>query len=100
MERPEYDLKATGKQLRKLRKEKGLTVEAVRVYMRLAAPQSIYKWEHGENFPTADNLLALAKLYGVCAEEMLIKKQQVKPLLDKQMILLFGNDGRDFVIVA
>lgn len=72
--RPEYNLSATGKKLRQLRKEKNLSVEDVREYMKLESVQAIYRWELGYNFPTADNLLALAELYDVNPTKMLVKK--------------------------
>ena len=33
--------------------------------MQFSSVQAIYKWESGKCFPSADNLLALAELYGV-----------------------------------
>lgn len=99
-ERPEYDLKESGKRLRKLRKSSGLSVEDVRTYMKLASPQAIYKWEEGINFPTADNLLALAELYKVCAEEMLVKMVKSMPMGMQEPIMMFGINGIDYVISA
>ena len=33
--------------------------------------QAVSKWENGTSDPSTSNLLALAKLYGICAEELL-----------------------------
>ncbi len=33
--------------------------------------QAVSKWEQGRAAPSTANLLALAKLYGACAEELL-----------------------------
>ena len=74
-ERPEYSLVASGKKMRKIRKARRLTVEDVRKYMKLGSVQAVYKWENGQCFPTADNLLALAQLYEVEPTELLVKKQ-------------------------
>lgn len=33
--------------------------------------QSVSKWERGESDPSTTNLIAVAKLYGISAEELL-----------------------------
>lgn len=38
--------------------------------------QAVSKWENGTSDPSTSNLLALAKLYGVSAEELLKEVQQ------------------------
>ena len=38
--RPEYDLKVIGRNLKRLRMVKGLSVEEVREYLRLGTPQA------------------------------------------------------------
>lgn len=73
-ERPEYSLSKTGKRLRYLRKSKGFSVEEVRRYMKLGSYQAIYKWELGQCFPAANNLLALAQLYEGNPTELLVKE--------------------------
>ncbi|MBQ7774587.1 MAG: helix-turn-helix transcriptional regulator [Lachnospiraceae bacterium] len=99
-ERPEYDLEKTGEQFKRLREKNGLSVEEVRKYMKLASLQSIYKWEYGKNFPSADNLLALAELYGVRAEDMLVKIMPKKPKEEAEKIMLFGMQGMDYEVSA
>ena len=61
--RREYDIKLVGKNLRRLREEKNLSVEDVRAYLCLGSVQAIYKYEWGRNYPQADVLLALLELY-------------------------------------
>jgi len=96
--RPEYSLSATGENLRKLRKEKKLSVEEVRAYMGLESVQAIYGWELGYNYPTADNLLALAELYGVNPIQMLVKKNsQSFRTVKKAWILLYTQNEEYFV---
>lgn len=72
--RPEYDLKKTGEQIRRLRKERNISVDQIREYMRFGSAQAIYKWEKGQCFPQADNLLALAKLFNVNPNEIMVEK--------------------------
>ena len=74
IKRPEYDLKRTGEQIRKLRKERNISVDQIREYMKFGSSQAIYKWEKGQCFPQADNLLALAKLFDVNPNEIMIEK--------------------------
>lgn len=69
--RPYYDLVASGKKMRALRKERNITVEQVREYMGFESVQSIYKWERGECLPQADTLIALSLLYEVNPIELL-----------------------------
>lgn len=38
--------------------------------------QAVSKWENGSSDPSTSNLLALAKLYGISAEELLLQVQQ------------------------
>lgn len=72
--RPEYSLTKTGERIRKLRKQKRISVEQIRKYLQLESMQAIYKWENGKCFPQADNLLALAKLFEVSPFEILVEK--------------------------
>ncbi len=99
MGRPEYDMKETGKHLRQLRIWNGLSVEEVRAYMKMASRQAIYKWEKGDNFPSADNLLALADLYGVRADMLLVKKQERTPQTVRETVWLFGRYGDDYEVI-
>ena len=82
-ERPEYDLIATGINLRRIRTERRFSVDDVRRYMKLGSVQAIYKWELGKCFPSADNLLALAELYEMNPAEILVRKENVKNFYTK-----------------
>lgn len=72
--RAEYDMIAMGKKMQYYRKLRNLSVEEVRQYMRFSSVQAIYKWESGKCFPSADNLLALAELYGVNPVDLMPKR--------------------------
>lgn len=65
MSRNYYDLEQVGKNMRRIRKKLGITVEQVREYLELECKQSIYKWERGECLPQADTLIALSLFYQV-----------------------------------
>ena len=70
MYRPEYDMEVVGKNLKRLRENKALTVEEVREYLRLGSVQAVYKYERGESYPQADTMFALMQLYGASVEDI------------------------------
>ncbi|MBQ9140232.1 MAG: helix-turn-helix transcriptional regulator [Lachnospiraceae bacterium] len=94
--RPEYNLVETGKNLRRLREKKQLTVEDVRQYMGLGTVQAVYRWEWGRNYPTADALMALAELYDVNPQKIMVKK--VPMYYPKNAIQLWYVQGMDYVV--
>ena len=59
-----------GKRIMALRKAAGMTQEQVAERLGVS-PQAVSKWESGAADPSTSNLLALAKLFGVSAEELL-----------------------------
>lgn len=65
MYRNYYDMEAFGQELRRIRKERQISVERVREFLQLESTQAIYKWESGKCFPQADTLIALCKFYDV-----------------------------------
>ena len=74
MLRPRYDLTASGEKMKRIRMNKGITVRQVMDYLGLTSMQAIYKWESGNCYPQADNLLALAKLYQVSPFELMAEE--------------------------
>ncbi len=63
MERPHFDIVASGARMRAIRQERKISVKQVMEYMGFESTQAVYKWEAGKCFPQADNLIALAILY-------------------------------------
>ena len=59
-----------GEKIRTLRKKAGLSQEALAEKLGVSR-QAVSKWETGTADPSTSNLLALAKLFGVSAEELL-----------------------------
>lgn len=72
--RSEYDFKVIGRNLKKFRELKNLTVENVREYMQIGTVHAIYKWERGESLPQADSLIALLELYGINNIQLLVEE--------------------------
>ena len=69
---PVIDLQATGENIIRLRKARGLTVRDLQNWFGFEEPQAIYKWQKGKSLPTVDNLYALGALLGVPMEEILV----------------------------
>ena len=63
-------IETIGKQIASLRKEKGVKQEELAKYVGVST-QAVSKWESGASDPSTTNLMALAKLFGVTAEEIL-----------------------------
>ena len=72
IEFPVIDLAATGENITKLRKDKGLSVRDIQAWFGFEGPQAIYKWQHGLCLPTVDNLIALSALLGVPMDQILV----------------------------
>lgn len=77
MERPHFDIVASGARMRSIRQERKISVKQVMEYMGFESTQAVYKWEAGKCFPQADNLIALAILYRVSPMELLIEEDLV-----------------------
>ena len=69
---PAIDMVATGRNIAKMRQNAGLTVKDLQIFFGFATPQAIYKWQHGTAMPTIDNLVALAMIFGVTLDEIIV----------------------------
>ena len=67
--------KSLGEVIKDHRTRCGMTQEFVAEQLGLSR-QAVSKWENGTSEPTTSNLLALAKLFGVPAEELLRSIEQ------------------------
>lgn len=72
--RPEYDKKLIGKNLRRCRQAKNLSVDEVREYLCIGSIQAIYKWEEGKSYPQTDTMFALMELYGIGLQDLLYEE--------------------------
>ena len=75
---PTIDLKATGENIIRLRKENGYSVRELQRYFGFEEPQAIYKWQQGKCLPSVDNLYALSRLFGVSMNEILVQASQLR----------------------
>ena len=59
-----------GNRLYELRKKSGLSQEELSEKLNVSR-QAVSKWECGESLPDTDNLITIAKLYGVSIDELI-----------------------------
>ena len=69
---PVINMVATGKNIVRLRTERGMSVKDLQRWFGFEEPRAIYKWQHGETLPSVDNLLALGALFEVGIEEIIV----------------------------
>ena len=81
MRYPVIDLKATGRRIEELRKERHLKVEDVATFMGFESVQAVYKWQRGASLPSLDNMYALSVLFNTSIESILKRKEL--PNVDK-----------------
>ncbi|MBP5353695.1 MAG: helix-turn-helix transcriptional regulator [Lachnospiraceae bacterium] len=69
---PAIDMAATGRNIARMRQNAGLTVRELQAIFGFATPQAIYKWQRGTAMPTIDNLVALAVIFGVSMDDIIV----------------------------
>ena len=67
---PLIDKEETGRRIRMLLENQGLTVQDVREFLCLGCVQSVYHWLEGQSLPSLDNLYALSDLLQVPMDTM------------------------------
>ena len=72
MKIPTIDMDATGENIKRIRKERGISVRELQEIFGFTNPQAIYKWQNGMSIPTIDNLVVLASALGVTVDDILI----------------------------
>ena len=72
MNLPVVNMKQTGQNIAMLRSQRGISVRQLQDMMGFATPQAIYKWQHGDSLPTVDNLVALAAIFAVPIDAILV----------------------------
>ena len=71
---PTIDPVATGLNIQRLRKEKGLSVRDIQAWFRFDTPRAIYNWQSGQSLPSVDNLYALSVLLEVPMDAIIVGK--------------------------
>ena len=76
MEYPVIDLQKTGRRIKELREERGISVRQLQGFLGFEQPQAIYKWQKGECLPTFDNMYAMSCYFGVGIDEILVGNRE------------------------
>lgn len=75
---PVIDMAATGTNITRLRTKAGLTVRDLQAVFGFSTPQAIYKWQRGDAMPTLDNIVALAAVFGVTVDAILVYRDDLR----------------------
>ena len=89
---PMIDKERTGIRLKYLMRAKGLTPRDIQKYLSLSCVQTVYRWLEGVNVPSIDNLYALAGLFRVKIDEMVVGSRRqdfVLPDTRKKRMFLY-----------
>ena len=76
----------------KLRKKYGYSQEELADKLGLSR-QAVSKWERAEASPDTDNLICLAKLYGVSLDELLSTDEEIETIVEEQVKKEEKKDG-------
>ena len=68
----QINMKATGKRLKNLCKEKCVTVKRIQEELHIGAYQSVYNWFAGKTLPSLDNMYRLSRMLGVPIDDIII----------------------------
>ena len=71
---PVIDVKATGENILRRRRELGYSVLDVQKYLNLACPQSVYPVQAGRTLPNIDNFYALSVLLGTTVNDLVVER--------------------------
>lgn len=76
---PTIDKIRTGRQIRHLMNNLGLTVIDVQNYMGFSTQQAVYHWLNGRSLPTLDNIYALSELFKVSIDQIICGNRKYQP---------------------
>lgn len=79
---PFVSVSKTGKQLKKLREEKGFSINDIQCMLNVGYGSPINKWESGKILPSVNTLVALAKIYETTIDDILQLEYEYHHILD------------------
>ena len=83
---PVIDPVATGQNIIRLRKERGLSVRDIQIWFNFEEPRAIYKWQTGQTLPSIDNLYALSALLGVPMDAIIVGTNTIMKAIEPQNV--------------
>lgn len=72
----QINVSATGERIKNMMQDRGLTVKDVQAVCGFTTPQAVYKWIHGQNMPSVDNLVILASLFGTFVDDIVVVEKE------------------------
>ena len=66
------DVVATGKNIKKIMKDKNIKVVDMADIMGFNTPQAIYKWFRGDAMPTIDNMVIMADVFNTTIDNIIV----------------------------
>lgn len=81
---PVIDPIATGENIVRLRKERGLSVKEMQGFFGFEEPQAIYQWQWGKSLPSVDNLYALSTLFEVPMDSIIVPYPSITSKTEQQ----------------
>ena len=69
---PCIDMIATGAKINRIRMERGMKVTDISTYMGFEGPRAVYRWLRAESLPSLDNMCALARLFKVTVDDLVV----------------------------
>ena len=78
MEYPQINMVETGRNIRRLRKARGITIRELQEFFGFDSPRAIYKWQKGETLPSVDNLFALGVILNAPLESILSARKPIE----------------------
>ncbi len=72
---PSFDMVATGANIAQLRRQAGLSVQALQEIFGFSTPQAIYKWQRGLALPTLDNMLILSAVLNTTMDAIIVRAE-------------------------
>lgn len=82
-------MRKTGENIKKICKQKGITVKYIQEELNVGAFQSIYNWFNGKTLPSLDNLYALSKILEVSMDNLVIGMSEIEKL-ETQEVARYG----------
>lgn len=74
---PTINMTETGKNINSLRIKNHMSVKEMQQIFGFTTPQAVYKWIHGKNLPTLDNMVILAHVFRVTIDKIIVTEEKV-----------------------
>lgn len=88
------DVKRTGRKMKEICRQKGITVKTIQKELYIGSFQSIYAWFSGKTLPSLDNMYRLSRLLGVPMEALIVDEAKDAWVLLEEWVKNTGLEKR------